>query len=235
MKAHEVKKELREHSEEEKAKSFPHFFKTGKEGYAENDRFIGVTVPNQRKVAKKYKELPLGEVQKLLRSKIHEERLTALLILTYKFEKANDRDRISIKDFYLMNTKWVNNWDLVDSSAHKILGRYLLDMKDRKILYELARSKDLWERRISIVATWWFIRDGQLNDTFKLSEILLGDEHDLIHKAVGWMLREAGQKDHKWLEDFLKKHYKTMPRTMLRYSIEKFSENTRKRYLEGKI
>ena len=228
--ADHLKQTLLKYSNKEKAAFFPTFFKTGKGQYGEGDQFIGVTVPDQRKIAKQYVALPLQEIQTLLTSKIHEHRLTALLILVLQFQKANGVAQKMITDFYLINTKYVNNWDLVDSSADKILGEYLHD-KDTRILSELARSNNIWERRIAIIATFSFIKQGKFEDTIKIAQLLLQDKHDLIHKAVGWMLREVGKKDQAILEKFLSKHAKTMPRTMLRYAIERFSEEKRKQYL----
>ncbi len=233
-----VKKELEKYINKEKAAFFPKFFKNAKGEYGEGDKFIGVTVPNQRKVSKMfYKQMDLGDIQELLDSPIHEHRLTSLYILVLKFEKSKDiEEKKEIYNFYLKNAKKVNNWDLVDSSAHKIVGAHLLKTgESRDILYKLAKSKNLWEQRISIISTWMFIREKQLDDTLKISEILLNHPHDLIHKAVGWMLREVGKKDKKVLKDFLNKHYKKMPRTMLRYAIEKFDEETRKKYLSNQI
>ncbi|MBN1168823.1 DNA alkylation repair protein [Candidatus Woesebacteria bacterium] len=247
MKISDVKKDLRDLANKERIKDYQRFFKTGKGEYGEGDIFLGVTVPNTRKVAKKYSEIPLEIVGKLVRSKYHEERLLALLILVEKFQKIAKLEKShsirveplqvtkkQIFDLYLRNIRYVNNWDLVDLSAHKIVGAYLQD-KDRKLLYKLARSNDLWEKRISIISTFWFIKDNDFKDTLKISEILLCDKHDLIHKAVGWTLREVGKKDMKVEEKFLKKYYMKMPRTMLRYAIEKFPENLRKKYLKGKI
>jgi 3-methyladenine DNA glycosylase AlkD len=208
------------------------FFRTGKGEYGEGDVFLGQSVPTLHKIARQYKDLSLQDTEALLKSKYHEFRLTALFILVSQFERGNEKARKNIYRLYLAHTAHVNNWDLVDSSAHKIVGAWLLD-KDTAPLYTLARSKNLWEKRISIVATWWFLRAGKLKDTFALSDILLHDTHDLIHKAVGWMLREAGKKDVVQLEAFLAPRYKTMPRTMLRYAIEKFPEQRRKRYLKG--
>jgi len=228
----ELRKDLEKLKNPKQAKLLQRFFKTGKGEYGEGDIFLGIKVPEQRKLVNKYKELEIKEVQGLLNSKIHEERLVGLLILVEKYKKTGDKKKII--DFYLDNTHNINNWDLVDLTASKILGDYLLD-KNRKILYKLARSNALWERRISIVATGAFIWKNDFKDSIKISEILLKDNHDLIHKAVGWMLREVGKRNVKVLEDFLKKHYKEMPRTMLRYSIEKFSEKRRKEFLNGDI
>jgi len=232
----DIVKELKKYSNPEKAKILQGFFKTGKGQYGEGDIFLGIVVPNQRLVAKKFIGSDLESLKKLLDSKIHEYRLTAVLILTYQFPKADKKLQKKIYGFYLKNAKQINNWDLVDLSAPNIVGTYLLDKKEeRKVLYKLVKSKNLWERRISILATFTFLRNGDFKDTLKISEILLKDEHDLIHKAVGWMLREVGNRDQKVEEKFLKKYYKQMPRTMLRYSIEKFEENLRQKYLKGKV
>ena len=227
----DLKKELKKLSNPKRAEASKWFFKTGIGEYGEGDIFIGTTVPNQRGVAKKYGELELSDVQKLLNSKIHEERLTALFILVNQYEKADEKDRKKIYNFYLKNSKNINNWDLVDSSAHKIVGSYLLD-KDRNILYKLVKSSNIWERRISVVATIMFINNKDFKDSIKIAKILLKDKHDLIHKAVGWMLREVGKKDNKQLEIFLDKHSNTMPRTMLRYSIERLNDKKRKHYMK---
>ena len=226
----QLKSDLKKLANPEKAEILQRFFKTGKGQYGEGDVFLGITVPEQRKVSKEYANLDLKDLKKLLSGKIHEYRLTALLILVIKFNRTDDSGKKEIAGFYLKNTKHINNWDLVDLSADKILGVYLIE-KDRSILYRLAESKLLWERRIAIISTFQFIKINQFNDTLKISEILLSDTHDLIHKAVGWMLREVGKRDRKSEERFLRKHYKTMPRTMLRYAIEKFDEKTRKFYL----
>ena len=215
----------------EKQKIFIRFFKTGAGQYGEGDQFLGLTVPQQRTLAKKYQHLSLSEIELLLKNPIHELRLIALIILTHRFQN-KDTNKKNITDFYLAHTTWVNNWDLVDLSAYKILGDYLQEHDARApVLYRLARSSNLWERRIAIVATFAFIRDNQLTHTFALSEILLHDTHDLIHKAVGWMLREAGKRDEHQLKQFLNSHAAVMPRTTLRYAIEKFPDSTRKRYL----
>ena len=226
-----VKKELKKYANPEKVKILQWFFKTGKGEYGEGDVFAGVTVPNIRKVAKEFKELPFKEVELLLHSKIHEERLCAVLMLVEQFQTEDVIEQKKIYNLYLKNAKYINNWDLVDLSAPKIAGVYLLD-RDRKILYKLARSKNLWEKRIAILSTHAFIRGGQFKDTLKISEILLNDKHDLMHKAVGWMLREVGNRNREVEEKFLKKYYKRMPRTMLRYAIEKFPEKLRQKYLK---
>ncbi|MBU2562748.1 MAG: DNA alkylation repair protein [Nanoarchaeota archaeon] len=227
-----LQKDLENLANPKQAEILQRFFKTGKGGYGEGDIFLGIKVPFQRKVAKNYSELGLNELQKLLNSKIHEHRLTGLIILENKYKKLENKKNIF--DFYLKNTQKINNWDLVDLSAPNIIGDFLLD-KDRDILVQLAKSQNLWEKRIAIVSTFSFIRNNQFKDTLKISEILLNDSHDLIHKAVGWMLREVGKKEVKVLEEFLKKHYKNMPRTMLRYAIEKFEEGRRKEYLLGEV
>jgi 3-methyladenine DNA glycosylase AlkD len=205
----------------EKAKNLSRFFKTGKGQYGEGDIFIGVMVPEQRKIAREFSNLSLPEIQKLLKSKVHEHRLTALLILVLQFESNNKlckaKPCTKIAEFYLRNTKYINNWDLVDLSA---------------ILYKLAKSDNVWERRISIITTLYFIiKTFEFKDTIKISEILLSDKHNLIHKAIGWMLREVGKKDEGVLTQFLDKHIKNMPRTTLRYAIEKFPKTKRQKYL----
>lgn len=237
MKYTDVQKRLRQLALKERKKTNEWFFKTGKGEYGYGDKFIGVSMPDARKVAKQFLELPFPEIKKLFSSPIHEERMVGHLILVYLFEKGSEPERKEIYNFYLKHTKHINNWDLVDTSAHKIVGAHLFKQKKnaRNILYELARSKNMWERRISIIATAWFINQNDFIDTIKISKMLLTDEEDLLHKAVGWMLREVGKRDVKMLEKFLKQHYKTMPRTMLRYAIEKFPETKRKKYLLGKI
>ena len=230
----ELKKEFSKLANPKQAELLQRYFKTGKGEYGEGDTFLGISVSKQRDLVKKYwNSLNLSETQELLNSKIHEHRLTALLILVKSYQKGDEDKKKKIFEFYLKNTKNINNWDLVDSSSRDIVGNYLLE-NDKTILYKLANSNHLWEKRIAIIATSEFIGHNQFDDTLKISEILLKDEHDLIHKAVGWMLREIGKKDIRVLEAFLDKHHKTMPRTMLRYAIEKFPEKTRKEYLNGK-
>lgn len=230
-----LKNDLKALGNPEKAKHSARFFKIGKGAYAEGDKFLGITVPEQRKVAKKYKNLTLEDTEKLLQASIHEYRLTALIILVNVYKKAKTAgQQKDIVDIYLNNRDYVNNWDLVDISAHYILGVYLED-KDRAVLYDLANSGKLWDQRIAIISTYHFIRNNDFDDTLKIAEILLNHEHDLIHKAVGWMLREVGKRDQTVEENFLKKHYKQMPRTMLRYAIERFDEPLRQRYLKGKV
>lgn len=226
-----VESDLQSLANPEKAQFLKRFFKTGKGQYGEGDVFLGITVPLQREVAKKYHTLPLEEIETLIHSHVHEHRLTGLMILAWDFEKKALSEQKRIYDFYLTNAARVNNWDLVDSSAH-IVGNYLIEHPiEKHILLPLARSKNLWERRISIIATQVLIKQKDFDMTFTVAEILLHDTHDLIHKAVGWMLREVGKRDQDTEETFLKKHYKTMPRTMLRYAIERFPEDKRKFYM----
>lgn len=231
MKAKDAAAELKALALPEVAASSARFFKTGPGEYGEGDVFIGVRVPSLRKLARDFRDLPLGEIEILLRSQIHEERMLALIVLVLSVgKKCSESHRKSAYDFYLSNTAYVNNWDLVDSSAPAIVGGHLWD-KPRKPLQRLAKSKNLWERRIAIVATQHFIRLGEFDDTIALSQILLKDEEDLIHKASGWMLREVGERDVNVLVRFLDEHGATMPRTMLRYAIEHFDECLRKNYL----
>ena len=225
-----IKQELKNAGNPEKAGIVSRFFKTGRGQYGEGDIFLGIAVPETREISKKYINLSLSHLQKLLLSKVHEERLAALMILTEKYKKADSKNKKAIIDFYLKNAKNANNWDLVDLSAYKILGDYLID-KDKSILYKLAKSDNLWERRIAIISTFAFIKNKKFYDTFKISEMLLKDNHDLIHKAAGWMLREAGKRNEKELCKFLDKNYKIMPRTMLRYAIEKLSNRKKEGYM----
>lgn len=229
-----LRSELKKIANKEKAELLKRYFKTGKGEYGEGDVFIGISVPENRKIAIKYSGLPLQAVEQLLLSKIHEERFVALEILVYKYDKGDERARQEIYDFYMKNLSGINNWDLVDTSAPYIVGRHLFNRK-RDILYGLAKSDTLWKRRIAIISSYYFIKKNDFHDALKISEMLLRDKHDLIHKAVGWMLREIGNKNRDVEEKFLRKHYKSMPRTMLRYAIEKFPENTRKAYLKGEI
>jgi 3-methyladenine DNA glycosylase AlkD len=226
----DLKKQLRLFADVEKATHLQGFFKTGKGQYGEGDIFLGVIVPNTRIVAKKFVDLSFSEIKEILYSKIHEERLCALLLLVEKYKKADEKGKKEVYGFYIKNAKQANNWDLVDLSAPKIVGEYLLN-KDKKILYKFARSKNLWEKRIAIISTYTFIKNNKYKDTFKIAKILMNDKHDLIHKAVGWMLREIGKMSQKDEETFLFKYYKKMPRTMLRYAIEKFPEEKRLKYL----
>ena len=226
----QIKNELSQLSDPEQAKNLSWFFKTDKGQYGEGDVFLGIPVPKQRKVAKRYIDLSLNDLQELLSSTIHEHRLTALLILVSKYEKADNSGKNEIFSFYLKNTGNINNWDLVDLSAPKIMGDYLYN-KDVSILFKLAKSSNLWERRIAVLSTFTFIRNNDFDVSLKIAELLLHDEHDLIHKAVGWMLREIGKRNQETEERFLSKYCMQMPRTMLRYAIERFEENKRKFYL----
>ena len=210
------------------------FFKTGKGEYGEGDLFLGIRVPIIRKQIKNYSDLTLSETIESLKSPYHEIRLFSVLLLVDKYKKADDKEKSRIYQLYLKNSKYINNWDIVDSSASYIVGDFLLN-GDKSKLYQLAKSKNLWKRRISIIATFCFIKNHQYEDTLQLAKILLHDKEDLIHKAVGWMLREIGNRNIKIEEKFLKTHYHEMPRTMLRYAIEKFPETKRKAYLNGKI
>ena len=229
-----IRKEILKQKNPSQALILQRFFKTGKGEYGEGDIFYGIKVPVQRTIAKQFKELALDDLKVLILSKVHEERLIAAFILIEQFKKAEDKNRKAVFEFYIKNRKGINNWDLVDLSAPKIVGEYLID-KEKALLYKFAHSKDLWEKRIAILSTYTFIKNGWFEDTLKISEILLHDKHDLIHKAVGWMLREIGNRDMETEEEFLKKHYRKMPRTMLRYAIEKFPEQKRKAYLFGKV
>ncbi len=223
MTAKFVLNELLSIANPEKAKFLQGFFKTGKGQYAEGDVFLGITVPIVRDIVKANKDIPLSEIQILVNSEYHEARLAAFLFLVLQYKKTKkEEDRKQIFDFYIANAKRANNWDLVDVTCRDVIGAYLLD-KDRSILYQLAESDNLWEQRIAIVSTWTFIKNKDYFDTLALSEKFLSHKHDLIHKAVGWMLREAGKKDKEVLVGFLEKNYKIMPRTALRYAIEHFS------------
>lgn len=234
MSLSELRKELKNENNPEQAKILQRFFKTGKGEYGEGDIFYGIKVPVTRIIAKRFVELTFNELKILLASEVHEERLAAGLILVEKFNKANENEREKIYRFYLTNRKGINNWDLVDLTAPKIIGTYLLN-RDKKILFDLAQSKNLWDRRIAIISTLAFIRKNQFDETLNISRLLLNDKHDLIHKAVGWMLREIGKINCDVETEFLLKYYKEMPRTMLRYAIEKFPERKRKQFLEGTI
>jgi 3-methyladenine DNA glycosylase AlkD len=225
----DLKKELRASADPERARNLAWFFKTAKGQYGHGDRFIGLTVPTMRRIARRYIHLPLTDVKKLLASPIHEHRFVALEILVAQYERENSRE---IFDFYLKHTRFVNNWDLVDGSAPYIVGQHLLT-RPRKILYRLAKSRNLWERRIAIVSTQTLIRAGEIEDTFAIAKLLLSDDHDLIHKAVGWMLRETGKQSAPALLRFLKENYSALPRTTLRYAIERFPATQRKRLLAG--
>ena len=229
----QIFKETERLKDPERAKQLKRFFKTGKGEYGEGDEFLGgITVPQLRILAKKYGSIELQELQNLICSKYHEYRQLALIILVNKYKKVKqEREKKEIVDFYIKNRKYVNNWDLVDCSAPYITGDYFFD-KDKKVLYNFAKSKNLWEKRIAIISTFGFIKQNSFEDSLKIAEILLEDKHDLIHKAVGWMLRELGTRDRAVEKRFLDKHIRKMPRTMLRYAIEKFPEKERLYYLK---
>jgi len=210
------------------------YFKTGKGEYSEGDIFIGVRTPKIRKLVKEYQHAPISIPKMLLKSKIHDERVLALLMFVDRYERSDEVVQKSIVEFYLKNTRHINNWDLVDISAHKIVGAWLFE-RSRAPINKMTKSSSLWDRRISIISTLYFIQNNDFNDTLKFAKTFLKDNEDLIHKATGWMLREVGKRDKKIILQFLKQHYKVMPRTMLRYTIEKFPETTRKKYLQGKI
>ena len=232
MKARE---EIRALANKEIAQHSLRFFKTDKGEYGHGDLFLGVRAPKIRLIAKKHIDISITDMQILIRSKYHEERFLGLIILVNKYAKTKDKkNRNQLYKIYVSSFKYINNWNLVDVTCPHVTGKHLID-KDRTILYKWAKSEDLWTKRIAMISTFYFIRKNDLDDTFKIADMLLQDEHDLIHKAVGWMLREAGKRDIKKEETFLKKHYKTMPRTMLRYSIEKFPETKRQKYLKGTI
>lgn len=233
---HNLRKDVQALANPQKAKLVEGYFKTGPGQYGEGDIFLGLTVPQSRTIAVKYKDLAYLEISALLKSKNHEERFIALVILIHNYKYGNEKDRNKTYNFYLKHLRYINNWDLVDLSAHSILGAWLMD-KDRKMLLKLATSKNLWSRRIAVVATYHFIKYQKSSAwTFKIAEMLLNDKHDLIHKAIGWMLREIGKNiSHEEEEIFLKKHYKQMPRTMLRYAIEHFDPALRQAYMKNKI
>ncbi|NND90561.1 MAG: DNA alkylation repair protein [Granulosicoccus sp.] len=232
MKAKVIQNHLRSLADPEVAEKSQRFFKTGKGDYGEGDRFLGIRVPILRAQVTQYGELSLIEIGRLLKSNFHEERHFALMLLVRQFSKRDAVQRKAIYEFYLDNTRYINNWDLVDCSAPGIVGVYL-EGNSRRLLYALAESTSLWERRIAIISTLHFIKKDDFADTLKISALLLNDGEDLIHKAVGWMLREVGNRDFSVEEKFLKKNYRDMPRTMLRYAIEKFPGEMRKSYLDG--
>lgn len=231
--SNDIREDIQRLGNPEKAKILSGFFKTGKGQYGEGDIFLGIPVPEQRKIAKKYSDLPLKDLHKLLSNRIHEYRLIALLILIGRYRSADETEKRNIFNLYLKNTQYINNWDLVDLSAPNIIGDYLLK-RDRSILYRLAQSENLWERRIAVISTFAFIKADQFDDTFLVAELLLHDRHDLIHKAAGWMLREIGKRDQQKEEIFLRKYAAVMPRTMLRYAVERFDSKKRLSYLDLK-
>lgn len=211
------------------------FFKTGKGEYGYGDSFLGIRMPVVRQIAKDNIGLSIGHTKTLIKSKYHEERMLGLIILVNKYAKCgSDDEKERLYQIYISHFKYVNNWDLVDVTCPHIVGKHLIN-SDRSVLYQWAQSDNLWTKRIAMITNWWFVRKGDLQDVFNIAEILLDDEHDLIHKAVGWMLREAGKKDMKKAEDFMARYYQTMPRVMLRYAIEQYPESKRQEYLKGKI
>jgi len=229
-----IKDKLQQLASPETAEILQKFFKTGPGEYGEGDIFIGVRVPDLRKLAKEFQDITTSEILAFLASSIHEERFLALLILVLNYGRGDEIEKKKVYDLYLENTSCINSWDLVDGSAHHIVGAFLMD-KNKAPLYRLAKSENLWERRIAMVSTFYFIKHDQFRETLEIAKILLTDPEDLIHKAVGWMLREIGKRDLAAEETFLKKHAMNMPRTMLRYAIEKFPEPKRQRYLKRHI
>lgn len=231
-----VKDDLNAYSDNKRGANLHKFFQAFPGGYGEGDTFIGVTVPHQRIVSRKYyQQIELAEIESLLCESIHEYRLTAIFMMVLKYQKTkNVTEKKAIVDTYIKNIERVNNWDLVDSSAHLILGHYI-EQSDRKILYDFAKSSNLWKQRVAVISTFHFIRKDQFDDNLKIAELLINHKHDLIHKAVGWMLREIGNRNYAAEYDFLTKHYRNMPRTMLRYAIEKFPEDVRQQFLKGEI
>lgn len=232
----QIKLALKDKANPVKAAFFPRFFKTGPGEYGEGDQFYGVIVPEQRKVAKAFfKEISFDDLSLLMKDPIHEARLTSLYALVYKYQKVKSEDRKKeIVDFYLKHLDWVNNWDLVDSSCHHILGEYYLK-KDKSLFHQLAESGHLWRERVAMISCYYWIKRGQFEDALILAEKFLYHPHDLMHKAVGWMLREIGKIDYEVEFEFLKKHYQNMPRTTLRYAIEKFDEDIRQDFLKGRV
>lgn len=231
QKAKEIRQELEQYIDPVKREYLPNFFKTGKGQYGEGDKFLGIVVPNTRIVAKRHKDAPFEVMAELLQSEWHECRLCALLMLVERFKKCDESGKKEIFDFYLTQTARINNWDLVDLSAPGIVGEYLKD-KPRDVLYRLADSALLWDQRIAVVSTYTLIKNNDFIDILALSERLLYHKHDLMQKAVGWMLREMGKRDKDLLVQFLEKYCKTMPRTTLRYAIEKFPEDERKEFMK---
>jgi 3-methyladenine DNA glycosylase AlkD len=229
----EARRLLRTHANSEKAVGLQRFFKTGPGEYAEGDRFLGVMVPQTRLVARACADLPAGSIQALLRSPFHEERLLGVLILTRQYQRGTKANRDALFRLYVRNRKWINNWDLVDSSAPYVVGPHL-ERSNRTLLTQLAASNRLWDRRIAVLATFHFIRNGDFSDAFNLCQKLLADREDLMHKACGWMLREIGNRDRQALERFLTRHAPTMPRTMLRYAVERLPEPSRRRFMAAR-
>ncbi|MFH0839030.1 MAG: DNA alkylation repair protein [Candidatus Omnitrophota bacterium] len=235
MTQEKISKELKKYADKEKAKTLQKFFKTGPGEYAEGDIFLGIQVPVLRKLAKKYSDLNIPEVVMLLKSRFHEERLFALLVLMLRYAKSSTgQNKKTIYTLYLAHSTYINNWDLVDLSAAHIVGAFL-EHRSKNVLYRLAKSESMWQRRIAIISTFHFIKHGRFNETLKIARLLIKDREDLIHKAVGWMLREVGKRDINVETEFLRTHYNDMPRTMLRYAIERFPANKRKAFLRGLI
>ena len=234
MTGDQIRLKLQRLKDDKRAEGLQRFFKTGPGQYGEGDVFLGIRVPDLRSLARDHRTARLSEIKQLMKSKFHEERVLALMMLVYSYSKGDEEAKKAIYDLYLKSTRFINSWDLVDLSAHHIVGHYLSD-KSKEPLYNLAKSESLWERRIAIIATAYFIKRGEFADTLRISKMLLKDKEDLIHKAVGWMLREVGNRDLATEERFLIAHYKRMPRTMLRYAIEKFHEPRRQMYLRGII
>ncbi len=234
MTVDQIRLKLQKLKDDKRAQGLQRFFKTGPGQYGEGDVFLGIRVPDLRSLAREHRTARLSEIKQLLKSKFHEERVLALMMLVHAYSKGDEVTKKTIYDLYLKSTRFINSWDLVDLSAHHIVGHYLSD-KPKEPLYHLAKSDSLWERRIAIIATAYFIKRGEFTETLKISKMLLSDKEDLIHKAVGWMLREVGNRDQATEERFLIAHYKRMPRTMLRYAIEKFPEPRRQMYLKGII
>lgn len=234
MTVNAIREKLYALADSKRAEGLQRFFKTGPGDYAEGDRFIGVRVPEIRKLVKAYPDTSLNDIKRLLHSEVHEERLLALLLMVQLYQGGNTECRRTLYELYLASTEVINNWDLVDASAMHIVGGWLY-RRSHKPLYKLARSTSLWERRIAILSTFYFIKQNEFDETLKIAELLCDDAHDLIHKAVGWMLREIGKRDQKVEEGFLQKYYTKMPRTMLRYAIERFPEPLRQAYLKGRV
>ncbi len=234
MTPQEITDHLKSLADSERAARSASYFKTGPGEYGHGDKFLGIRAPVIRQAVRQYREASLSTAAKLLKSEYHEIRLFALLLLVSRFARGDAAEQEEIYRLYLNNTRYINNWDLVDSSAPYIVGAYLQD-KDQSILHQLAASSSLWERRIAVLATFWFIRDGEFDDALCIAEHLLNNPEDLIHKAVGWQLREIGNRNKAAEVAFLRTHHRNMPRTMLRYAIEKFGENERRRYLSGAV
>lgn len=232
--AAEILAQLQRMGDPEHARFVAGYFRTGPGEYGEGDRFLGIRIPALRAVVREHRGTSLETIAELLQSEWHEARLLACLLLADGYKRADEAGREAIYRLYLGNTRWINNWDLVDSSAPQVVGAHLED-RDRSVLEELARSESLWERRIAILATQHFIRGGDFGTTLRIAEMLVDDRHGLIHKAVGWMLREVGNRDRAVAETFLRRHHRTMPRTMLRYAIEKFPPDLRQRYMKGEM